>query len=185
MFDLSKIEDVCESESLGVVDRLSMPSGAPVTIPGISGALLHPHDVVPVYQSSGVVRLYIGSTTAGDPAVEAGGIGIVDVDYTTPESCAVEVEEYWPYDADRREPARQIKSTTHDAYPWWYRQTHTAAPFFCGSVVNSNFVVDDHYVVTADEFFGTKYNAHNKGMMNSVIPTVEEIARQVDRLVSF
>jgi len=150
MFDLRSIVSVCAkgSSTLGLLDRITMSGGNPVTIPAFSGMRLFPHDIVPQYISDTKVRLFVGSTCGGDPSVEAGGIGIVDVDYSSQTAATVSTPKYWPYDMDRETPNKQFSNSSNG---WWYRQTHTAAPFFHTNTT-------DVLVVTADEFAGPRYN---------------------------
>lgn len=58
MFDLKEIVTKCVkgSSTLGVLERITMSGGAPVTIPLVSSARLCPHDIVPHYISDNKVR---------------------------------------------------------------------------------------------------------------------------------
>lgn len=166
MFDLATITTACTPSTtpvLGVLNRIEMASNKPIEIPkiGTDNKLAYPHDVVPQYLSSKKVRLFLGSTTNGvyaadpkyqstvtTPKDQAGGVVIVDVDYSTATAATVSTPVYWPYDMDRNSPASQFSSDAG----WKYRQAHTAAPFVHTGETATSFVL------TADEFARARYN---------------------------
>lgn len=151
LFDLKTIQTKCtpNSNTLLVLDRLQS-GGKPIDLPltGANGlAVLYPHEIVPHYLTDTKVRLFIASFTSGNPNDQAGGVAIVDVDYSSPTACTVSTPRYWPYDADRATPNKQ----TSDNTDWTHRPTHTAAPFFHTNESNV-------FVLTTDEIAGTRYN---------------------------
>jgi len=155
LFDLKEIVAKCAkgNTALGQLPRLTMTGGTtPITIPrptvGSNTPLLYPHEIVPHYLTDTKVRLFIASFGVGNPADVAGGVTIVDVDYSTPLASTVTAPIYWPYDMDREKPNQQFSSYTGT---WGYRPSHTAAPFF-----HTN--TSDVFVVTTDEFAGPRYN---------------------------